>query len=70
MAVSKRKRKTKVSKGIHGQRHYPLTELEKVLAGKGQLQALEPTEVKVSYGRWYDALCRRFEQAAIARGDA
>lgn len=40
MAVSKKKRTSKTSAGIHGATHHPLSEVEKVLAGKGQMQSV------------------------------
>lgn len=39
---SKRKRKPKVSKGIHGARRHPLTEIQKVLLGRGLFRTFRP----------------------------
>jgi hypothetical protein len=52
MAVNKRKRTKKISRGEHGATKHPLTGLQKVLAGKGQLRSIEPIEVKLSLGKW------------------
>lgn len=49
MAVTKRKRTPKTSKGIHGAKRHPLTPLEKVLAGKGQFAAFAPVECKAPW---------------------
>lgn len=49
MAVTKRKRAHKVSKGEHGAKRYPLSPLQKVLAGKGQFAAFEPVECKTPW---------------------
>lgn len=49
MAVTKRKRAHKVSKGEHGAKHHPLTPLQKVLAGKGQFAAFAPVECKAPW---------------------
>ena len=42
MAVTKKKRAKKVSKGIGGATKHPLTNVQKVLAGKGQYQSMKP----------------------------
>jgi len=53
MAVNKRKRKTKVSKGEHGgAQRIHLTGLQRVLLGKGQVDSIEEVEVRQTFGRW------------------
>lgn len=38
---SKRQRKHKISEGIHGATHHPLSAVEKVLADKGQMDSIK-----------------------------
>jgi len=53
MAVSKRKRTKKVSKGIHGgAQRIHLTGLELALLGKGQVDSIESVEIRQTFGRW------------------
>lgn len=40
MAVNKKKRTHKISSGVHGATKHPLTAVQKVLAGKGQMQSI------------------------------
>jgi hypothetical protein len=42
VTTTKKKRKTKVSKGIHGAKRHHLSILEKALMGKGMIQAIKP----------------------------
>lgn len=46
MAVGKKKRTSRKSKGIHGASKHPLTEVQKVLMGKGRVVAMKPFGVK------------------------
>lgn len=41
-----KRRATKVSKGINGAKRHPLTELQKVLLGKGAVQRLAAVRAK------------------------
>ena len=41
-----KRRATKVSKGVHGAKRHPLTELQKVLLGKGGIQRLAAARAK------------------------
>jgi len=44
--MGQKKRATKTSKGIHGATKHPLTELEKVLMGKGMYRRMKPLDAK------------------------
>lgn len=46
MAVTKRKRQHKVSKGVHGATKHPLNEVQKALAGKGLIASVVHVECR------------------------
>lgn len=46
---SKRQRKHKVSEGIHGATKHPMTEVEKVLLNKGQMQTVRHVEYRTPW---------------------
>lgn len=47
--AEKKKRAHKVSKGINGATKHPLTEVEKVLAGKGQLDSIREVDSRSAW---------------------
>ena len=49
MAVNKRKRTKKVSKGIHGATKHPLSEIAKALLGKGLVRSTRHVPVAKSW---------------------
>lgn len=49
----KKKRKTKVSKGIHGATRTRLTEVQKALLGGGLVASTRVEYPKQSLGRWF-----------------
>lgn len=64
MATGKRKRKTKVSRGIHaGGGKVRLSGLQKVLLDKGQAQTIKSVEIKETWGRAY----ARIQDAILGR---
>lgn len=41
------------SKGLRlGARHTPLTRIQLAVLGKGQVDSIEPVEVRTTFGRW------------------
>lgn len=47
--TSKKQRTHKVSKGLHGAVKHPLSAVEKVLVGKGQMQSISHVPVKFNW---------------------
>lgn len=48
--MGQKKRATKTSKGVHGAKKHPLSELEKVLMGKGMYRKMKPLSAKPDRG--------------------
>lgn len=49
MAVTKRKRTKKTSRGVHGSTHFPLDPIQRVLLDKGQMDSIRHVDCKVGW---------------------
>lgn len=61
----KRQRAHKVSRGIHGATHHPLSGVEKVLLGKGQLMTIRHVECLRSWSGSF-AVGEKFDARAAS----